>query len=166
MPNAHASRASSSLPSWPPRSSGRRHAPPWTALTLSRASPLLCFLSLSRLSATADAARHHRSHRLPLASPMCPKASPRPPLPPYRAAPRRRPCIDAIFITFVAGHRRSLLPPRSLRCFPEHAEATSVLAVSSCPFSPSPFSLSHAVAITPLLTETRRRPRSSLVMLR
>ena len=101
--------------------------------------PLLCFLSLSARAELAAAVRCRRSLRAPLASPTCPRASPRLPRPPCPATPRQRPCIDAIFIIFVVGRWRSLSPPRSLRCFPEHAKATSALAVSSSTDSP----LSH-----------------------
>ena len=131
MPSAQASRASSSLPAWPPRSSGRRHAPPWTALTLSRAPPLLWLSPSHHPNTPAAADVHHRGHRLPLASLTGSRAPPSRPRP-YRQATRRRTpwstVVDAIFVLRTDGRRR---PIRRHQAVPEAAEITYDPAVSS-----------------------------------
>ena len=72
-------RHASSLPACVPAAldaSAHATQPPRPPLTLSRALPLLCSLSLSCPSAAVAAARRCRDHRLPLAPLTCPRAPP------------------------------------------------------------------------------------------
>ena len=67
-------------------------------------------------------------------------------------APKRRPDVFPLL-----GHRGPPLSIRRLRCLPELPEATVATPVSSATVSPSfPLCL-IAVAVAPLMTETRRR---------
>ena len=87
--------------------------------------------SLPRRPNTPEsAAARRRGHSLPLASPSCPRAPPLWATPPRRDARRRTPWNAAITIVFLLGLRRPPPPIRRHRVFPEHAEATSALAVS------------------------------------
>ena len=97
----------------------------------------------SALSPNAPAAAdvHHRGHRLPLASPTCLGAPPHRPRPLRQVKQAGTHRSTALSPSSTSDRRRSLSPPRSLRCFPEHAEATSALAVSSS--TDSPFSHVH-----------------------
>ena len=83
-------------------------------------------------NASVAAARHHRGHRHPGDALRCPRAPPSIPLPPRRAVQRRTPPSASTSSSSTSQCRRSLSPPRSLQCFPEHAEATSALTVSPC----------------------------------
>ena len=109
MPGAQASRASSSLPAWPPRSFGRRHAPPWTALTLPMLIPSSGSLPLSSPSAAVAANQRSRGHSHPRAAPSYPRAPPPRSLPPHRATRPEGPRSAApmLFSSSAAGD-----PPR------------------------------------------------------
>ena len=76
--------------------------------------PPLPLLSLSHPRTTAAADGHHRSHRLPLASPSCPGAPLRRQLPPRRATQAGVPRGAAIAVIFVVGRPRSSAPVRRL----------------------------------------------------
>ena len=152
-----------SLPAWLRLdASGRCHATP-RAVRLSLALPLLCS---SRPNASVAAARHHRGHRHPGDALRCPRAPPSIPLPPRRAVQRRTPPSASTSSSSTSQRRRSLSPPRSLQCFPEHAEATSALTVSPCVEPPSSLLRLLIVDAAPLLTVARRRASSTPASLR
>ena len=65
-------------------------------------------------SAPEGAAVLYHGHRPPHASPTRQEAPPRSPLPPHQGGGRRKPCDAANIIFFLAGRRRSSLPPRLL----------------------------------------------------
>nr|XP_040254872.1 proline-rich protein 36-like [Aegilops tauschii subsp. strangulata] len=126
--------------------------PPPTALSLSRASPLLCSLPLSRPSATIAAARRSRDHRLLPAPLTCPRTPPRRSRLLHRAKRRRKLWNAAIAVSFSLGPPRSPVTVRPLCCLAELAEAAAALAVSFCVYSPSSLALSppaNADAVEP-----------------
>ena len=161
MPDARAhAPATSCLPARP-GSLPRRHAPPWTALTLSRASPLLCSLSLSQPSAAVDAVHHHRAHRRRISPLSCPEEPPRPTPTPHRAKRRREPCSDALAVVFFLRTPEigfAVLPHQTA---PEPTDRPCVFSVSPRIFSPSSPAHDRAVAAVSMSSEARRRHTSS-----
>ena len=101
-----------SLPAWRPsrrpRCPGRRHAatPTPSHSPSPSFSPPALYLSHPRIIAAAD--EHHRSHRLPLASPTCSPDPPRPPLPPRRATQDGAPRGAVAVAKFASGRRGAM----------------------------------------------------------
>ena len=128
------------LPSPGPPS--RCHAP----LDLSLSPALLPAAPPSAANATA---RRCRGHCLPLDPSSCLRAPSQHPQPPRRATRPRTRCNAATAVVSFVGHRRSSPSIRRLPSFPEPASTPAATAVSHRTVSPSPFSLSCAVAAAP-----------------
>ena len=117
---------------------GATHSPQPLCPSLTLPVLLLPSVSLPRArpNATVAAARRCRVHRLPLASPTSPGAPPHRPRPLRQVKQAGMHRSTALSLSSTSDRRRSLSPPRSLRCFPEHAEATPALPASFSSFSP------------------------------
>ena len=135
-PRVHAP-ATSCLPARP-GSLPRRHAPPWTALTLSRVSPSPALSSEHHRAEpfAADRRTHSQSH--PLASPMHPRALRRRPRPLHRATPRRKPRSAVPELIFNIRPPATSSSIRRRLCFPDLASLLVGTAVSSTTVSPDP----------------------------
>ena len=120
-----------------PRRPGRLHASPRIpdlSLSLTPTAPPLLWLPLPLFpSAPEGAAVLYHGHRPPHASPTRQEAPPRSPLPPHQGGGRRKPCDAANIIFFLAGRRRSSLPPQLLRTVSELTDLPVRLAVSLRP---------------------------------
>ena len=103
-------------------------------------------LSFTHPNGFVAAARHHRSHRAPLAFPCCPAAPSRRPRPLSRVRQRRTACIAPCTLDFAASAPRSPATSRRRQPVPDRAVCFYVTAVSSATFSPFSFSLSSSVA--------------------
>ena len=127
------------------------HSPP---CSLPRRSP-------SYPNGFVAAVRHHRGHRLPLASLTGPEAPPRPPLSstPSHAtagAPHRR--HESSSPSTAAGLHRRI---RRRQAVSEQAEPLFVIAVSSATVSPSPRARPRPLTTMAIGAEARRRHRTS-----
>ena len=127
---------------WTPSATPRYPLDPLDALALSLLRSLS--LSLPKPSGAIAAARRCRDHRLPLASPTSLGAPPHRPRPLRQVKQAGTHRSTALSPSSTSDSRRSFSPPRALRCFPEHAEATSALAVSSSTDPPTPMSISSS----------------------